>query len=284
MYKANLIGIIAPIGWSMIPILFFFLQPFNSIFATALIFLFFFLIDFVRQLIFGKIINPFAISIGYYLTGTLGMAIFYICYFMALTMAPIIAVFLISYLSGVLKIFYAKLFYNLPIERKHIIAAIFNVAAVILVAINKKSESFELEHLWGYFLAFIAANSYALYSVGKKRYNNISIDYIMYSALLSSLIAFVAYFLLGGNFTVDFSTKQLYLILALSFFPMGYAFLAWNYGLKYGDIRILGLFSYIAPVLSIIWLIIFGLEQFNYYILTAIILIISGALSLKIFK
>lgn len=45
------------------------------------------------------------------------------------------------------------------------------------------------------------------------------------------------------------------MIAALGLGPVGLAFYAWDYGVKHGDIRLLGVASYAAPVLSTLLLV-----------------------------
>ncbi len=54
---------------------------------------------------------------------------------------------------------------------------------------------------------------------------------------------------------------------------MGAAFYAWDYGVKNGDIQILGAASYAAPLLSTLILTLFGFAEPSWRIAVACILI-----------
>ena len=51
--------------------------------------------------------------------------------------------------------------------------------------------------------------------------------------------------------------------MALAGLPLGLAFFAWDVGVKRGDIQVLGAASYLAPLLSTLILILFGLGRFD---------------------
>ena len=60
--------------------------------------------------------------------------------------------------------------------------------------------------------------------------------------------------------------------------PVGAAFYAWDYGVKHGDIRVLGAASYLAPVLSTVFLVLFGYAAATPTLAIAAILITSGGI------
>ena len=58
---------------------------------------------------------------------------------------------------------------------------------------------------------------------------------------------------------------------------MGAAFYAWDFGVKRGDIRVLGTASYVAPLLSTLILIASGVGRADWRIASACVLITGGA-------
>ena len=59
--------------------------------------------------------------------------------------------------------------------------------------------------------------------------------------------------------------------------PVGAAFYFWDYGVKHGDIRVLGAAAYTAPLLSTLSLVAFGLSKATPALWTACALITIGA-------
>ena len=66
-------------------------------------------------------------------------------------------------------------------------------------------------------------------------------------------------------------------VAGLGLFPVGAAFYVWDYGVKKGDIQVLGAASYTAPLLSTLILIAAGFAEPSLRILAACLLITGGA-------
>ena len=60
--------------------------------------------------------------------------------------------------------------------------------------------------------------------------------------------------------------------------PVGAAFYAWDIGVKRGDIRLLGVASYAAPVLSTLFLVLAGFAEARITLLLSALLIAGGGL------
>jgi drug/metabolite transporter (DMT)-like permease len=67
-------------------------------------------------------------------------------------------------------------------------------------------------------------------------------------------------------------------IIALGVGPVGAAFYAWDIGVKRGDIRLLGVSSYAAPVLSTAFLVLAGFAEARITLALAALLIAGGGL------
>ncbi len=67
-------------------------------------------------------------------------------------------------------------------------------------------------------------------------------------------------------------------VLLLGLGPVGLAFFTWDHGVKHGDIRALGAFSYAAPLISTVLLVIFGQAAATAVLALAAALITGGAL------
>lgn len=59
--------------------------------------------------------------------------------------------------------------------------------------------------------------------------------------------------------------------------PLGAAFYAWDYGIKHGDIMVVGAVSYAAPPLSVLILLLAGYGVFHWSVTLACLLITVGA-------
>ena len=128
----------------------------------------------------------------------------------------------------------------------------------------------------GYGCALLAAITWALYSVLSRKFSAVPTDVVgVYCGIAAGL---------GLICHIGFEETQWPIgwqgwaaISALGFGPMGLAFFAWDYGVKHGDIRALGVLSYAAPLLSIVLLIAFGAATASWALAGACFLIVGGA-------
>ena len=60
--------------------------------------------------------------------------------------------------------------------------------------------------------------------------------------------------------------------------PMGIAFLAWDYASKNANMSLLGSLAYLAPLLSMVWLVVAGKAPATFGLGMAVILIVGGAI------
>jgi drug/metabolite transporter (DMT)-like permease len=65
-------------------------------------------------------------------------------------------------------------------------------------------------------------------------------------------------------------------VVALGIGPVGAAFYVWDVGMKRGDIRVLGAGSYLAPLLSTLFLVLAGYAAATFSLVIAALLIAGG--------
>lgn len=73
-------------------------------------------------------------------------------------------------------------------------------------------------------------------------------------------------------------TSEWLAILALGIGPVGLAFYTWDYGMKYGNIKLLGTLSYVAPLLSSALLVCSARAAFSWNLMISCIFIFGGSL------
>jgi drug/metabolite transporter (DMT)-like permease len=73
------------------------------------------------------------------------------------------------------------------------------------------------------------------------------------------------------------SSGQWLAILGLGLGPVGLAFYVWDFGVKHGDIKMLGVAAYAAPVLSTLILVAAGFAPATFSLAIACALIVAGA-------
>lgn len=67
-------------------------------------------------------------------------------------------------------------------------------------------------------------------------------------------------------------------VVGLGLGPVGIAFFTWDYGVKHGNIQLLGTLAYSAPLISVMLLILAGYGEATVAVLSASVLIVIGSL------
>ena len=139
-----------------------------------------------------------------------------------------------------------------------------------------------VHHVWGanlpgFACAFGAALTWAIYSVLSRRSAAVPTDAVVGFCLGTA--AFAAVFHLAFEATQwPQTTGQWLAVAALGMAPVGAAFYAWDIGVKRGDIRILGVGSYLAPLLSTPFLVLAGYAAASCSLALAAALVAGGGI------
>ncbi len=215
------------------------------------------------------------ISWKVYLFGTLALFGYHFLYFSALRMAPAAEAGLIAYLWPLFIVLLSGL---LPGERLgllHVLGALLAFAGAALIVL-RGAGGMTTAAFPGLVLAFLCALTWAGYSVLSRRLGEVPTASVTVFCLATAVLSLVAH--LASEKTVwPSSTIGWFSVLALGVGPVGIAFFTWDVGMKRGDIQLLGVASYAAPLLSTLALVATGITAPSGTILTAALLIASGA-------
>ena len=210
-----------------------------------------------------------------YAFGTLGLFGANFLYFAAMGLAPMAETGLIGYLWPLIIVLLSGL---LPGERLgvlHIGGALIGFAGVALIVL--RSGAFWPDGaVRGFALAFAFAVSWAAYSVGSRRFGAQPTEAVTVYLLAGAVLSLVAHLALETTIWPDHRMGWLSLIL-LGTLPTGLSFFAWDIGMKHGDIQLLGVVSYAAPLLSTFALSVGGMAQATPQLIAAALLISGGA-------
>ncbi|MFN3319898.1 MAG: DMT family transporter [Allorhizobium sp.] len=210
-----------------------------------------------------------------WLAGVGGLFGYHFLYFTALRNAPAVEAGLIAYLWPLLIVVGSAL---LPGERlgwHHIVGALCGLAGTVLI-VGKNGFAFDPAYSLGYFTAFLCAFTWAAYSLVSRKFEKVSTDVVTGFCLATSILSLVCHLALETTVWPD-TTGQWAAVVGLGLLPVGLAFYVWDYGVKNGDIQILGASSYAAPLLSTLILIIFGFGEISVRIGLSCLLITGGA-------
>ena len=211
-----------------------------------------------------------------YAFGTAGLFGYHFLYFSALRAAPAAEAGLIAYLWPLLIVLFSGLLPGERLRTGHILGAAISFAGAAMVVLSS-ANGFDPAYSTGYILAAGCALVWAGYSVLSRRLGDVPTTSVAIFCTFTALLS------LGAHLTLETtvwpsSNIGWAAILALGIGPVGLAFYVWDVGVKRGDIQLLGVASYAAPLLSTVALIAAGITEPRWPLLAAALLISGGAL------
>ncbi|KJE37175.1 membrane protein [Thalassospira sp. HJ] len=274
--KATLIGVIAVVLWALLAL---FTTELASIPPFQLVSLCFAVASIFSALWItlrgGSVVHALRQPLGAWVLGVGGLFGYHFFYFVALANAPAVEASLIAYLWPLLIVLFSALLPGERLKWQHLVGAALGLFGAVLLVSRGKSLSFDPAFTLGYGAAVICSLLWSGYSVLNRRYRNVPVGAVCGFCAGASLLGFVTHGLLETWVMPD--AIQWLAILGLGLGPVGAAFFVWDHGTKHGDIQILGVAAYGAPLLSTCLLIAFGKALATSAIIVGCILIVGGA-------
>src|SRR5688572_4706158 len=189
--------------------------------------------------------------------GVGGLFGYHALYFLALRLAPPAEAGLINYLWPLLIVLFSAFLPGEHLRVHHIAGALLGLVGTVVLVSGGAQLSFAVEKLPGYAAAFVAAFVWAIYSVMSRRFAAVPTDAVTGFCLATAFLGAICHMLFETTVWPQNGTEWL-AVLGLGLAPVGAAFYAWDFGVKRGDIRVLGAAAYAAPVLSTLFLVLAG--------------------------
>ena len=200
---------------------------------------------------------------------------YHFCYFMAMSNAPAVEVSLLAYLWPLLIVIFSAFLPNERLKGQHIFGALIALIGCWIL-ISKNDSAFSSEYMSGYLLALLCAFIWSGYSVISRVVREVPTDAVGWFCLVTALLA-IACHLLWEDTAWLLNTRQWMGVVGLGLGPVGIAFFTWDYGIKHGNIQLLGVLAYAAPLISVLLLIISGEAEPSWAVLWACIAIVCGS-------
>ena len=213
--------------------------------------------------------------LGVWCLGVGGLFGYHFFYFTALRNAPAVEASLIGYLWPLLIVIGSALFAGERFGWHHITGALAGLGGTVLI-VSKNSLSFNDSFALGYGAALLSAFTWSAYSLLSRRFGAVPTDVVTGFCAITAIFALICHLVLEQTVWPQ-GTGQWLAVSGLGLFPVGAAFYAWDFGVKHGDILALGAASYAAPVLSTLILIASGVDQGNWRVAIACVLVTGGA-------
>jgi drug/metabolite transporter (DMT)-like permease len=209
------------------------------------------------------------------LLGVGGLFGYHFFYFTALRNAPAVEASLIAYLWPLLIVLLSAFLPGERVRWFHVAGAVLGLTGTALVTHGGLSA--DPQFVLGYGAAFISAIIWAVYSLVSRRFAGVPTGAVAGFCLATSILSALAHVMLEDT-VWPADAGEWAAVIGLGLLPVGAAFYVWDYGVKKGDIQVLGASAYAAPILSTAILILSGYAEPSLAIGAAALLITGGAM------
>lgn len=208
--------------------------------------------------------------------GVGGLFGYHFAYFKAMTLTPAIEVSLLAYLWPLFIVLMSSLLPGESLRKSHILGASLALVGC-WVLIGRNSDGFSVGNIDGYAVAFSCALIWSSYSVLSRLVKNVPTDAVGWFCGVTAVLALVCH-LIWETTVWPTGWVQWAGVLGLGLGPVGIAFFTWEYGVKHGNIQLLGTLAYSAPLISVVLLIVAGYGEATGAVIAASVLIVLGSL------
>ena len=273
--RATLIGFAAVILWSMLAVLTVGTAPVPPLLLNAICFGIGGTVGIVWLVLSGEIGSLRQVPLKVYAIGTAGLFGYHFFYFSALRMAPAAEAGLIAYLWPLLIVLLSALLPGERLKRGHILGGVLGFAGAATILLGGREGSVD-GALAGYALALVCAFTWSGYSIISRSFGAVPTGSVAVFCLATAVLSAAAHLRFEAALWPE-TTLGWLSVIGLGLGPVGLAFYVWDIGVKKGDIQLLGVASYAAPVLSTLILVLAGVAAPSWSLLAAAILITAGA-------
>ena len=271
--RATGIGFVAVLLWALLALLTVGSAPTPPLLLNAICFAIGGTIGVIWTLVTGGFGQLRGVGWRVYAFGTIGLFGYHALYFTALRLAPAAEAGLIAYLWPLLIVLFSGLLPGERLRTGHVIGGLVGFAGAALII---GGGGFAAGAAWGYLAALGCALTWSGYSVLSRRLGHAPTETVAVFCLATAALSALLH--LGLEETVwPAGATGWAATVGLGLGPVGLAFYVWDIGVKRGDIQLLGVASYAAPLLSTLVLVIAGVAAPSWTLALAALLITGGA-------
>ena len=273
--RATAIGFVAVLLWALLALFTVGSAPVPPLQLNAMCFAIGAVIGLVWAAWNGQLSTLRRIPPAAFALGTIGLFGYHALYFAALRNAPPAQAGLIAYLWPLLIVLFSGLLPGETLRPGHLLGGLAGFAGAALIILGG-GDSFSLTHMTGYLLALACAFTWSSYSVLSRRFGEVPTAAVGLFCLATAIGSALLH--LAWEQTVWPADSVTWAAIAgLGLGPVGLAFYTWDVGVKHGDIQMLGVASYAAPLFSTIILVATGIAPPSLQLAVATLLITGGA-------
>lgn len=271
--RATFIGFTAILLWALLALFTIGSAPVPPFLLNAICFAIGGGIGLVWTLATGQAAALARVSPKVYLFGTVGLFGYHFLYFTAFRLAPAAETGLIAYLWPLFIVLLSGLLPGERLQSAHIVGALIAFAGAAVIVLGREGGE---TNILGLILAFGCAVTWAVYSVASRFLGQVPTVAVTVYCLATAALSLLAHLALEETRWPETALGWA-ATLALGIGPVGIAFFTWDIGMKKGDIQMLGVASYAAPLLSTLALVAAGIAPPSLTLLVAAMLVAGGA-------
>lgn len=210
--------------------------------------------------------------------GVLGLFGYHFFYFTALRNAPPAEAGLIAYLWPLLIVLFSAFLPGERLRSGHVIGGLLGLAGAVTLLFGKEGVALTGSGGWiGYGSAALCALLWSSYSVLSRRIGDAPTTSVAGFCLVAALLSALCHFAFEDTVWPSGALGWIGVV-GLGLGPVGLAFYVWDVGCKHGDIQLLGVLSYAAPLLSTILLVVATDAEATGPLFIGLGLIVAGSL------
>ncbi len=158
----------------------------------------------------------------------------------------------------------------------YITGALLGFSGVFFLIFNEpKTSGLFHESLMGYGYAIFAALSWTSYIIFSRRHPNAPPYTIGICCGIAAILSLICHRVFESS--VSMNPSHWGLLLFLGSCITGTSFALWDYGVKKGNVRLLGVLSYFTPIWSILFLVMRNRAEFSLYLIVSTLLVVIGS-------
>jgi drug/metabolite transporter (DMT)-like permease len=273
--KATATGFVAVLLWALLALLTVGSAPVPPLLLNALTFAVGGAVGLVWLAVTRSWHELVKVPLKVYAFGTFALFGYHLLYFSALRLAPPAEASLIAYLWPLFIVLFSGLLPGERLTRLHVAGAALAFAGAALI-VMRDSAGWAPGQGKGLGLAFLAALTWSSYSVLSRRLGKVPTVSVAVFCIGTAILSAASHVMIETPAWPE-TTWGWLACLALGLGPVGLAFYVWDIGMKQGDIQLLGVSAYAAPLLSTLILIAAGISPATPQIAVAAVLITAGA-------
>lgn len=211
-----------------------------------------------------------------WMIGFCGIFFFHLFYFIGLALAPPAQVTLMSYLWPTMLVICSAFLSKQQFHIAYLIGVIMGLVGTVFLLQGGQGITTNFSVCLGYFLGFLCAVVWTIYSLINRKYTTVPAGMLIGVCGAISVVAMIIHFIFEPTIMPNLSESGIILYMGCG--PMGIAFLAWDYASKKANMSLLGSLAYLAPLLSMVWLVLAHKAPATFGLGMAVILIVGGAI------